>query len=527
MDTPIPCPTIPSRPSKEEATFYYAGLPSSPLLVARTGSIPWKAPLGPEAYRVLKELRPAGNHPLNDVWEDNVAVKVLRYLDSRQVKWTSLDIVRICDVDSENLAPAPVTMWIGVIPGSFLGGYGVAVAYGCRSILELNNINDVEVEIRESLVIQSAGPPLLEPVFSAHPTAGLRRPLTATLGFPISTVSTPWAEGTAGFFIRKCNGEGLFLVTARHVVFPAKCGNESFVRATHLHHDVVLLGHRGFMEFDASVRATIGSQVSKIKQQAKRIEVANRGNRAFADMERAEALAVSETTKSQKAFVEEFHADVSKNWALLENRVIGNVLFSPPIDVDVGTGGYTEDFAIIEIDASKIDASNFGGNIIDLGTEFEPDILNRMMRGHHENPAAFDFPADRLFRINGTIPDNELRRPNTVDHNREPCIMVIKRGLKSGLTVGRANNIISYTRKYFEDVPPKDSKEWSIFGYDKSRAFSAKGDSGSAIVDGEGRIGGLLTGGAGTETSLDITYATPISFIMNQIRRHAFNPQIA
>jgi hypothetical protein len=105
--------------------------------------------------------------------------------------------------------------------------------------------------------------------------------------------------------------------------------------------------------------------------------------------------------------------------------------------------------------------------------------------------------------------------------------MVIKRGLKTGLTVGRANNIISYTRKYFEGIPPKDSKEWSIVGYDKSRAFSEKGDSGAAIVDGQGRIGGLLTGGAGIKTSLDITYATPISFIMNQIRCYAFNPQIA
>ncbi|KAI0797796.1 hypothetical protein C8Q75DRAFT_801713 [Abortiporus biennis] len=41
------------------------------------------------------------------------------------------------------------------------------------------------------------------------------------------------------------------------------------------------------------------------------------------------------------------------------------------------------------------------------------------------------------------------------------------------------------------------SKEWGIYNYDNnSGVFSAPDDSGSIIVDGLGRIGGLLTGGA-------------------------------
>jgi hypothetical protein len=47
-----------------EANFYYAGLPSAPLLVARTGTTSWKARTGPEAYREVKELRTVGNHAL-------------------------------------------------------------------------------------------------------------------------------------------------------------------------------------------------------------------------------------------------------------------------------------------------------------------------------------------------------------------------------------------------------------------------------------------------------------------------------
>jgi hypothetical protein len=74
--------------------------------------------------------------------------------------------------------------------------------------------------------------------------------------------------------------------------------------------------------------------------------------------------------------------------------------------------------------------------------------------------------------------------------------MVIKRGRTTSLTVGRANNVFSFTRRYFGDS--RVSKEWAILPFDsKSGAFSEKGDSGSVVVDGAGRIGGLLTGGSG------------------------------
>jgi len=62
--------------------------------------------------------------------------------------------------------------------------------------------------------------------------------------------------------------------------------------------------------------------------------------------------------------------------------------------------------------------------------------------------------------------------------------------------------------------------EWPIYPYDsKSGPFSDLGDSGAVIVDGHGRIGGLLTGGSGKMGfEFDITYATPISFIVESIK---------
>jgi hypothetical protein len=112
-----------------------------------------------------------------------------------------------------------------------------------------------------------------------------------------------------------------------------------------------------------------------------------------------------------------------------------------------------------------------------------------------------------------------MRKPAMLDQNGDPCLIVLKRGRSTGLTRGRANNIISYTRNYSGELEAQDSKEWAILPYNnKSGRFPNPGDSGSAIVDGTGRIGGLLTGGSGTTTTSDVTYATPISFVMQTIR---------
>ena len=56
-----------------------------------------------------------------------------------------------------------------------------------------------------------------------------------------------------------------------------------------------------------------------------------------------------------------------------------------------------------------------------------------------------------------------------------------------------------------------------IYPYgNKEGPFSGPGDSGSIIADGNGRIIGLLTGGAGKtgSTNPDVTYATPFYWLL-------------
>ena len=518
--------------SELEAEVYYAGLPSTPVLVARTGSTPWEEPTGQFAYAVPKDLRPVGKHSLKEVWEDNLAPKLHTLLDSMKVMWTSTDVVRIGIVEESS---APVILWIGVMPASLSRNDGLNVASKSKELLIEHHITDVDVELRESVVTRSVGPKLLTSTgnFNSDPTgtADIRIPLTATLGLPICAQSTRWSEGTGGFFITEGGDpKRLLLVTARHVVFtPNEDENQLFEHkdGSQPRHHVTLFGDVAFNKYLESIQCEISLKPTTVEYQERRITAASRKDGDTANAKREDAQEKLEQAKEEMKALTALHKDVSTRWATPESRILGHVILSPPINVGVGSEGYTEDWAVIEIDVSKVDESNFNGNAIDLGTQISFYELTRMMnpkRLRDSTSGAFTYPFDCLLTLKDTIPDKEMRHPTALDENDNPSLMVLKRGHTSGLTVGRANDVFSYVRNYYNDNKVQTSKEWAILPFSsRSRAFSEEGDSGSVIVDGLGRIGGLLTSGAGTTPDLDITYATPVNFILNRMKEYGLH----
>jgi len=88
------------------------------------------------------------------------------------------------------------------------------------------------------------------------------------------------------------------------------------------------------------------------------------------------------------------------------------------------------------------------------------------------------------------ISEELISKPEALDSTGDRCILVIKNGTSTGVTIGRATGIQSFVR---DDDTGEISREWAIYNYDsKSGVFSAPGDSGSIVVGGLGRIGGML-----------------------------------
>jgi hypothetical protein len=237
-----------------EAKFYYSGLYSSPMLVCRTGTTPWTMPIGPEAYRQLKELRPVFRHKINVVWEE-LGPKVCQLLDNKGLLWTSIDVVRFKVGEGP---VGPVVLWIGVAPETLSSEDACTSANSCLGLLEQFGIADVEVEFRGSMYTRSAGPSLLKPVSNLHPTVDVRGAPTPVLGPSIAALATLHAEGTGGLYLAEGGGsQKVLLLTARHVLFPPNEGfnidyaprNPSARRRL-----VVLLGTRAFDDLVKSIK---------------------------------------------------------------------------------------------------------------------------------------------------------------------------------------------------------------------------------------------------------------------------------
>jgi hypothetical protein len=287
-------------------------------------------------------------------------------------------------------------------------------------------------------------------------------------------------------------------------------------------HNVFLLSESSFQQHLISVKNEIDAQAYIIDYQKKQMNNMAGREDAMAIAVREDAQGLVKKAEAKVQALANFKGELSTHWSTDTSRTLGHVIFSPSIVVGAGTEQqqYTQDVAVIAIDASKIEPSRFAGNVIDLGTKYSPDVLTRMMHPNPKNSHNFDFPGDRLLKLWGTIEEDEMRKPKMYDQNGDACIIVLKRGRTTGLTVGRTTTFVSYTRKYFSDNNTAVSKELTILSFDKSSgAFSAKGDSGSVVVDGAGRVVGILTGGGATD-STDITYVTPIYFVMEIIRRY-------
>ncbi|KDQ52060.1 hypothetical protein JAAARDRAFT_139278 [Jaapia argillacea MUCL 33604] len=515
-----PPTNAPYVPSDVEARNYYYGLLSKPRFIARSSPDVWIKPSGPEAYLQPKQLTPLGAHLLNEVWEKTVGPAMDRYLQGKGVQSTSMNPLRIGIVGQSS---PPAVIFIGVNPGTLSHELGIEVAVHCRSILVRNGIDDVHVEIRESKFTRAAL--MYKPAISANPATVVRESFSTSLGLPICNEKTSNFEGTGGFFFIDPAKPGiLYLLTTRHVLFhPDNDQNElyDFYDGTGApRRNVMMLGEAAFKARLRDIEAAIRVNQIIIDQLNMRLVLVKKvGDEDDATAQRkAVKYKIDKAIEAIEAF-ERLLSEVIRDWQKDENRVIGHVVLSPPIGLDDGDDGFTDDWAVVEMHPDKIAGLNFIGNAIDLSYVQVNDLVTWMCP-HPANPSSLQYQGDPLLQCFGTVSDQEMFRPDpkNKDHDNDSAIMVLKNGNTSKLTIGRLNTICAFVREYINGVAGEMSKEVSVLPRDStSGPFSAPGDSGSVVIDTVGRICGIITGGDGAADDFDCTFITSINFLVKRL----------
>ncbi|KAF7795267.1 hypothetical protein EIP86_006420, partial [Pleurotus ostreatoroseus] len=452
----------PYVPSALEAKRYYYRLPSKPRLIARSSCDVWTKPTGLEAYFRPKSLTPLGPHLLNDVWEDNVGPAMAQYMLQQGVQWTTMTPLRIGIADEPS---PPAVVLIGVNPGTLTHERGIDVAVHCRSILVELGISDVHVEIRESEAHFDAT--LYKPKgFSNPQVARLVEPFSTSLGLPICNATTTHHEGTSGFFFTDSKKPGkLFMLTTRHVLFhPDKSANKHYAfeeRTGAPQVKVMLLGQAAF---NARVKQ-IQYQINHMKNTLELREKPPVVQLAVGDPAAYEEYVEAEKEKLRSAIEasEMLLADVRRDWLDEENRVIGHVVLSPPISFNVGNDGATEDWAVVEMHATKVSKLNFICNMIDLRS-VDSFVLTQWMSPDPANPLFSKYLLNGVLCFSGVVSDQEMLKPSslTKDQDDDPGIMVLKNGNTTGLTVGRLNTIRSFVRRDWKGQSSEQSKEIAV-----------------------------------------------------------------
>ena len=249
----------------------------------------------------------------------------------------------------------------------------------------------------------------------------------------------------------------------------------------------------------------------------------------------AEHLKTKNTIKALK----KFFVTLSEKWADLKDRVIGYVVWAPPIACGVGDNKYTVDLCVVKLNKRRF--SKFIGNVLSLGESlvsflffffFFPSLefaltcstfagpelsgttLKELMYERIDVPSEFKYPKDGLFELGGMVTADDIENPNSLDGRGDRTRRVLKRGWKTNTTVGNLPRFMSFVRKYYISGT-LESLELAILPHESQIGpFSRGGDSGAVIVSATGEYVGILTGGTNKGTDgTDITYATLFVYI--------------
>ncbi|KAJ3825589.1 hypothetical protein F5880DRAFT_1610980 [Lentinula raphanica] len=496
---------------KSHSVFYpnaasdFYGTPSRPLCVYKSGDL-WPVHTGLESERIIREARPVYDHPMQDNWPE-IGERLYTLLDDNEIRWTSIDPLAFAEAGEEPFCP--LLLWIGVEPASLGSEDAQTVAEAATFLLASFGFQGIEIGFRESVVTRSQFSSKMLSYDSPDPFPELRKPFTPILGLPIALQNFPHFEGTGALYLRPCEkSDIIYLLTCAHVVRPLRNTDTHWSKYPRLSHKVIALGQMGYNNAVKGIQDRIAFENSSI---ALYEELGDKNGESKEDM-----LVLAQRSKQNKRMANDLHSTITKHWTDVKARVIGRVDCAPPVGVH---GGFTEDWALIELENDKFNLTTFKGNQVYVDKKSSPAEYAEMMYPNVKDRANFTYPKNDLLQAYGVVPADEIRKPQHLDRNGNKCMFVVKNGLATGTTFGRCTGMESFTRVYYMETK-MTAKEIAVLPYsNKEGPFSDKGDSGSIVLTRDGSILGMITGGAGCTNATDVSYLTPFWFILEQIRK--------
>jgi hypothetical protein len=132
------------------------------------------------------------------------------------------------------------------------------------------------------------------------------------------------------------------------------------------------MGTKAFNNFLISIQGHIGNLNATVVVLQKRMTAlvarveggGPNAQQAAGDLEETQR----ELAKTQVAIVElkKFFVKIKKEWTNPKDRIIGHVVWAPPVSVSTAPHNYTKDVCVVKLEKKKF-FKNFKGNVLDLG----------------------------------------------------------------------------------------------------------------------------------------------------------------
>ena len=131
------------------------------------------------------------------------------------------------------------------------------------------------------------------------------------------------------------------------------------------------MGTKAFTNFIVSIQAQINTMNLTVDYLQRVILSTARSEGGGPNAEEtARHLAKSQRELSEaRTAIEElkkFFLKMRKQWAKPKDRVIGHVVWAPPVSVSTTPHSYTKDVCVVKLDEEKF-SQNFMGNVLSLG----------------------------------------------------------------------------------------------------------------------------------------------------------------